>query len=118
MLSTEQAGDGVNIIFGTVDNDFTDQLVNAFEQNSLLKEIGMAVQKTTGDFYPMLAELIQGEYGSGKYGGIPVYSAFNFATGFTSAVYDYSWVNTVDPSLYDSYQSYYIRDIADVIWLK
>ena len=104
--------------FGTVENEFTDQLVNAFEQNSLLKEIGMVVQKTTGDFYPMLAELIQGEYGSGKYGGIPVYSAFNFATGFTSAVYDYSWVNTVDPSLYDSYQSYYIRDLADVIWLK
>lgn len=104
--------------FGTSDNPFTEQLVNAFQENSALKDIGMVVQNTFGDFYPMLAELIQGNYGSGTYGGTPLYSAFNYATGFNSAVYDYAYNNSIDPSMYDDYQNYYIRDIADVIWLK
>ena len=66
----------------------------------------------------MLAELIQNDYGSGKYGGTPAYSAFNFATGFTSAVYDYSYQMTIDPEMYDDYSAYYIKDVADIIFLK
>lgn len=104
--------------FGTTENDFTDMLVNDFQNGSNIAAIGMVVQNTFGDFYPMLAEQIQGDYGSGTYGGKPVYSAFNYATGFNSAVYDYSWYMTVDPDMYNDYSQYYIRDIADIIFLK
>lgn len=104
--------------FGTTNNDFTDLLVTGFQSNSNIAAIGMVVQNNFGDFYPMLAELIQNNYGSGTYGGTPLYSAFNFATGFTSAAYDYAYGNTVDPSMYDDYSSYYIRDVADVVFLK
>jgi peptide/nickel transport system substrate-binding protein len=78
----------------------------------------MEVQSNFGDFYPMLAELLQSDYGSGTYGGTPLYSAFNFATGFTSAVYDYSYNLTVDPSMYADYSAYYIKDVADIVYLK
>ena len=47
-----------------------------------------------------------------------MYNIFNFATGFTSAVYDYSWNMTIDPSIYDLYSAYYIKDEADAYWLK
>lgn len=104
--------------FGTTPNDFTDQLVTGFQNNSNITAIGMQVQNTFGDFYPMLAELVQNDYGSGKYGGTPTYSAFNFATGFTSAAYDYAYGNTVDPAMFDDYSNYYIRDAADIVFLK
>ena len=104
--------------FGTTPNDFTDQLVTGFQNNSNITAIGMQVQNTFGDFYPMLAELIQSDYGSGKYGGTPTYSALNFATGFTSAAYDYAHGNTVDPAMFDDYSNYYIRDAADIVFLK
>ena len=92
--------------------------MTGFQSNSNIAAIGMVVQNNFGDFYPMLAELIQNNYGSGTYGGTPLYSAFNFATGFTSAAYDYAYGNTVDPSMYDDYSSYYIRDVADIVFLK
>lgn len=104
--------------FGTTDNDFTDLLVNGFKENSNIGAIGMEVQSNFGDFYPMLAEMLQTDYGSGTYGGTPLYSAFNFATGFTSAVYDYSYNLTVDPSMYADYSAYYIKDVADIVYLK
>ena len=104
--------------FGTTGNEFSDMLVTDFQEASNIKAIGMVVEKTLGDFYPMLAELLQNDYGSGKYGGTPLYSAFNFATGFTSAVYDYSYQMTVDPKMYDDYSAYYIKDAADIIFLK
>lgn len=104
--------------FGTTDNDFTDMLVTDFQNSSNIAKIGMVVENTFGDFYPMLAELIQNNYGSGTYGGTPMYSAFNFATGFTSAVYDYSYQMTVDPDMYDDWSAYYIIDTADLVFLK
>lgn len=104
--------------FGTTENDFTDLLVTDFQNNSNIKAIGMEVQKNFGDFYPMLAEMIQNDYGSGKYGGKPVYSAFNFATSFNSAAYDYAYNMTIDPDMYSDYSSYYIIDEADIVFLK
>ena len=47
-----------------------------------------------------------------------MYSVFNFATGFTSAAYDYSYQMTIDPAMYDDYSTYFIKDQADVYWLK
>ena len=54
----------------------------------------------------------------GYYSGSPMYAVFNFATGFTSAVYDYSYNMTIDPSMFDDYSQYYIKDEADIYWLQ
>ena len=102
--------------YGTVNNEFSDLLVPGFEQNDNVNNAGMTVQKTIGDFAPMLDELYQAQV-YGYYSGSPMYCVFNFATGFNSAVYDYSYNMTIDPSMYDDYSQYYIKDMADVLWL-
>ena len=103
--------------YGTSDNPFTDLLVTGFMSNANIKAAGFEVQNTIGDFSPMLDELYQ-QAVYGYYAGTPMYNAFNFATGFTSAVYDYSWNLTIDPSMYDNYSYWYIKDEADVMWLN
>ena len=103
--------------YGTSDNPFTDQLMTGFENNDNMITAGFNVQDTIGDFAPMLDELYQSAV-YGYYSGSPMYSVFNFATGFNSAVYDYSYNMTIDPGMYDDYNSYYIKDMADVYWLK
>ncbi len=101
--------------YGTVNNDFSDLLVNGFEQNDRILNAGFTVQKTIGDFAPMLDELYQQQV-YGYYSGTPMYTCFNFATGFNSAVYDYSYNMTINPSMYDDYSAYYIKDAADIYW--
>ena len=101
--------------FGTVDNEFSDLLVTGFEQNDNIAAAGFAVQKTTGDFAPMLDELYQAQV-YGYYSGTPMYTCFNFATGFNSAVYDYSFNVSIDPSMYDDNSQWYIKDEADIYW--
>jgi len=102
--------------YGTVNNEFSDLLVTGFEQNDNILNAGFVVQKTIGDFAPMLDELYQQQV-YGYYSGTPLYTCFNFATGFNSAVYDYSFNMTIDPSMYDDYSAYYIKDVADIYWV-
>ena len=99
--------------FGTVDNEFSDLLVTGFEKNDNVANAGMVVYETLGDFAPMLDELAQAQL-YGYYSGTPMYCVFNFATGFNSAVYDYSFNMTIDPGMYDDYSQYYIKDAADI----
>lgn len=103
--------------YGTADNPFTDQLVTGFMEDANMAAAGFVVQNTIGDFNPMLDELYQAAV-FGYYSGTPMYSIFNFATGFTSAVYDYSYNLTIDPSMYDDYSAYYLKDEADAYWLQ
>lgn len=103
--------------YGTSDNPFTDQLMTGFASNDNVIAAGFNVQYTIGDFSPMLDELYQAAV-YGYYSGSPMYSVFNFATGFTSAAYDYSYQMTIDPAMYDDYSAYYIKDQADIFWLK
>ena len=70
--------------YGTSDNPFTDQLMTGFASNDNVIAAGFNVQYTIGDFSPMLDELYQAAV-YGYYSGSPMYSVFNFATGFTSA---------------------------------
>ncbi len=102
--------------YGTSDNPFTDQLMTGFMNSDNIAKAGFVVQNNIGDFNPMLDELYQ-EAVYGFYAGTPMYSVFNFATGFTSAVYDYAYNMTIDPEMYDMYSAYYIKDVADVYWL-
>ena len=101
--------------FSTEDNEFSEQLKTAWSGSEITANIGMEVQWTAGPFEAMTAELDQNP-GAG-YQGPPMYSAFNFATGYTSAIFDYSWNWTIDPSMYDAYSVAYMKDAADFYWL-
>ena len=103
--------------YGTVDNEFTDLLQTGFKANENVTAAGMVVYNTTGDFAPMLDELYQAAV-YGYYAGSPMYCAFNFASSFPSAVYDYSFNLTIDPSMYEDYSAYYLKDYADIYLLK
>ena len=103
--------------FGTADNEFTDLLQTGLKENENVAKAGMVVYNTIGDFAPMLDELYQ-QAAYGFYAGTPMYCAFNFATGFNSAAYDFAFNMTIDPAMYDDYSSYYIKDFADICWLK
>ncbi len=100
--------------FGTENNPFTDVLKTEFAGAKSLKDIGMDVQYTIGDFTGLLGEYYQ--YAGYGYQGPALYSAFNFATSFSAAAYDYSWNWTIDPDMYEDYSAYYIKDAADFVW--
>ncbi|NLC72532.1 MAG: hypothetical protein GX684_01990 [Ruminococcaceae bacterium] len=102
--------------YGTTPNEFTDLLVTGFMENENCKTAGFVIQSQTGDFQPMLDELYQAAI-YGYYSGTPMYTCFNFATGFTSAAYDYAYNWTVDPGMYDDYSINYVKDLADIFWL-
>ena len=103
--------------YGTADNEFTDLLQTGLKANENVAKAGMVVYNTIGDFAPMLDELYQ-QAAYGFYSGSPMYCAFNFATGFNSAVYDFAFNMTIDPAMYDDYSQYYIKDYADILWLN
>ncbi len=103
--------------YGTADNPFTDLLQTGLKANENVAKAGMVVYNTIGDFAPMLDELYQ-QAAYGFYAGTPMYCAFNFATGFNSAVYDFAFNMTIDPAMYDDYSQYYIKDYADILWLN
>ncbi len=102
--------------FGTSDNPFSDQLISSWATSKALGQIGMAVQYTLGDFKPMLGELYQLEaYG---YNGVATYCAFNFATGYNSAAYDYAFNCSIEPYYFENYSQWYIKDAADYYYLQ
>ncbi len=103
--------------YGTSDNPFTDLLMTGFMSNENIINAGFVVQNTIGEFAPMLDELYQAAI-YGYYGGVPTYTCFNFATGFNSAAYDYSYNWTIDPAEYDNYSICYVKDQADAYWLQ
>ncbi len=103
--------------YGTSENDFTDLLVTGFMENDNIKSAGFVVQQTVGDFNPMLDELYQGALGV-SYSGTPTYNCFNFATGFNTAAYDYSWNWRLDPYQFENNSICYVKDMADAYWVK
>ena len=100
--------------YGTQPNTVTDLLITAWQNNAnATTEIGMYITYTSTDFNTGLyGELYQMEaYG---FNGTPKLNAINFATGFTSAMYDYSWNWTIDPELIAAgYSVCFISDEAD-----
>ena len=99
---------------GTQPNPVTDQLITAWQNNPNAGEkIGAYITYSSGDMTSALY---------GEYCQMPAYGftkarfgAVNFATGFTSAVYDQSFYWTIDPQMYDNYSSNYLRDEADFL---
>ncbi len=99
---------------GTQPNPVTDQLITAWQNNPNAGEkIGAYITYSSGD---MTSALYGEYYQMPAYGFTKArYGAVNFATGFTSAVYDQSFYWTVDPDMYDNYSSNYLRDDADFV---
>ena len=98
---------------GTQPNTVTDLLITAWQTsaNSTTK-IGMYITYTSGDFNTAL----YGEYyqmSAYGFSGTATYGAVNFATGFTSAVYDQSYYWTINPDMYADYNSNLMMDEAD-----
>ena len=97
---------------GTQPNPVTDQLITAWQNNENAgKRIGAYITYTSGDMNTALY---------GEYAQMPAYGftkarfgAVNFATGFTSAVYDQSFSWTIDPNMFQNYSANYLRDEAD-----
>ena len=103
--------------YGSTPNEVSDLLQTGFKSNDNIAAIGMVVTSTLGDFTCLLDEFYeQAVYG--YYSGSPMFSAFNFATGFNSAQYDQAFLMTIDPAKYDDNSNYYLKDYADINLLK
>ena len=75
--------------FGTTPNSVTDLLNTNLANSSDVAAAGMVIRATTGDFTTLLGNIYRDS--SMGYGGTPIYGMFNLATGWNSAVYDYSY---------------------------
>ncbi|MBE6585143.1 MAG: hypothetical protein E7645_01300 [Ruminococcaceae bacterium] len=99
--------------YGTQPNDVTDQLITAWQTNpNATTNIGMYITYTSCDFTTGLyGEYLQIEaYG---WDGVAKCCGINYATGFTSAIYDFSFNWTIDQDMYADYSYTYFMDEAD-----
>ncbi len=99
--------------YGTQPNNVTDMLITAWQSNeNATTAIGAYITYTSCDFTSGLyGELLQiEEYG---WDGVAKCCAINYATGFTSALYDMAFNFTIDPDMYDDYSRAYVMDDAD-----
>ncbi len=104
--------------YGTSENDFSTYVISYLcTANSIASKAGFKVCYQLGDFAPMLDEFYQQSV-YGYYQGTPLYNMFNFATGFNSAIYDYSYSMTINPAYYDDYSQYYIKDVNDFYYIE
>lgn len=96
--------------FGTDENTVTDMLTTSLANSADVADAGMVIRSTRGDF-----TLLQGNiYREASYGyeGTPTYGMYNLATGWPSAVYDYSYNWSLD-LLYFPYSSNKVFDEYD-----
>ncbi len=99
---------------GSQPNPVTDQLITAWQTSKNAgRNIGAYITYTSGD----MNTAIYGEYCQmPAYGFTKArFGAVNFATGFTSAVYDQSFAWTIRPEMYTNYSSNYLMDEADFV---
>ena len=99
--------------YGTQPNNVTDMLITAWQNNpNATTAIGMYITYTSCDFTTGLyGEYLQIEdYG---WDGVAKCCGINYATGFTSAIYDFSFQWTIDQDMYADYSYTYFMDEAD-----
>ena len=96
--------------FGSTPNPVTDLLSTTLANSSDLASVGMVLRATTGDFTTLLGNIYRDP--SMGYAGTPIYGMLNLATGWNSAVYDYSFNWSSDPSWAD-YSSNKVKDPYD-----
>ncbi|MDY4489157.1 MAG: ABC transporter substrate-binding protein [Candidatus Faecousia sp.] len=96
--------------FGSTPNPVTDLLSTTLANSSDLASVGMVIRATAGDFTTLLGNIYRDP--SMGYAGTPIYGMLNLATGWNSAVYDYSLNWSSDPSWGD-YSSNKVKDPYD-----
>lgn len=100
--------------YGTQPNSVTDQLITAWQtKENATTKLGMYITYTSSEFNPALyGELYRMEgYG---YNGVPKLNAVNFATGFTSAAYDYAFNWSINQDYFAAgYNFTFLMDEAD-----
>lgn len=96
--------------FGSTPNPVTDLLSTTLANSSDLASVGMVIRATTGDFTTLLGNIYRDP--SMGYAGSPIYGMYNLATGWNSAVYDYAFNWSSDPSWAD-YSSNKVKDPYD-----
>lgn len=99
--------------YGTQPNNVTDMLITAWQSNeNATTKIGAYITYTSCDFTTGLyGELLQiADYG---WDGVAKCCAINYATGFNSALYDFSWNFTLNQDMYADYSRAYVMDEAD-----
>lgn len=99
--------------YGTQPNEVTDLLITAWQTSAnATTEIGAYIQYLSCGFTDGLyGEYLQiADYG---WDGVAKNTCINFATGFTSTIYDYYYYWTINPDFYADYSNNYIMDEAD-----
>lgn len=97
--------------YGTQPNPVTDQLLTDWQSSeSATRRIGMVITYTSTDFPGGMAELTW-DTGAG-FSGTPRLNALNFASGFSSAAYDFSFNWSIDPER-EVLSVCYLKDAAD-----
>ena len=96
--------------FGSTPNPVTDLLSTTLANSSDLASVGMVIRATTGDFTTLLGNIYRDP--SMGYAGSPIYGMYNLATGWNSAMYDYAFNWSSDPSWAD-YSSNKVKDPYD-----
>lgn len=97
--------------FASTPNPVTDLLNTMLANSKDIASLGMVIRSTTGDFTQLLGEIYrEPSYG---YGGTPTYGMFNLATGWNSAIYDYSYNWSLD-EVWFPYSSNKLFDEYDV----
>lgn len=99
--------------YGTQPNEVTDLLITAWQNDkNATTEIGAYIQYISCDFTSGLyAEYLQSE--ADGWDGVAKCVAINFATGFTSTIYDFYFNWTIDPDIFSIYSNDYLMDEAD-----
>ena len=103
--------------YGMIDTEFTELLKSRFSENEDIEIAGIAVYTMIGEMPAALDELYQ-ESVYGYYGGTPMFNAFNYASAYNSACYDYSHALSIDPLIYNDYSIYFVKDYADIFRLN
>ena len=95
------------------ENEVTALLITNWQTAEAPKSLGFYITTTQGDFQPILyGQYYQMESYGYTYGDKPICSCANFATGYNSAVYDYSFSWAIDQELYWNY-NLQLMDPAD-----
>lgn len=98
--------------FGTTPNSVTEQLNAALVEGTALYNCGVGLTLTTGTFSVLLANIYRDGEG---YSGTPTYGMYNLATGWNTALYDYSynWIDNSNEEMYNQFFEYSSNKLSD-----
>ena len=94
-------------------NPVSDLLTTRLKNGPIAKDAGLLITKTEANFSLLLGNIYrEPSYG---YAGTPVYSMYNLATGWNTALYDYAfnWIDNSNEEMYDTYFGYSTNKLSD-----